>query len=103
MWGIKKLAPESIQPTSDHSEVGAEHMPEQRWAIDRLPTLKVEHELGIGKLNLYRFPVSLMNKLPYRFDVGWGEIRDRVHGIYRRIETETSEKAAPRRFCSTLL
>jgi len=58
VWGIKKLAPESIQPTSDHSEVGAVHMPEERWAIDWSPTLKVEHELGIGKLNLYRFPVS---------------------------------------------
>ena len=78
-------------------------MPEQRWAIDPLLTLRVEHELGIGKLNLYRFPVSLMNKLSYRFYVGWGEIRDRVHGIYRRIEMETSEKAAQWRFCSTLL
>ena len=76
MWGIKKLAPESIQPTSDHSEVGAVHMPEQRWAIDPLLTVRVLHELGIGKLNFYRFPVSLMNELPYRFDVGWGEIRD---------------------------
>ena len=70
MWGIKKLAPESIQPTSDYSEVRPVHMPEQRWAIDRLSMLKVEHERGIGKLNFYRFPVSLMNKLPYRFDVG---------------------------------
>ena len=70
-------------------------MPEQRWAIDPLFTLKAEHELGIGKLNFYRFSVSLMNKLPYRFDVGWGEIRDRVHGIYGRIKTETSEKAMP--------
>jgi hypothetical protein len=58
-------------------------MPEQRWAIDRLPSLKIEYELGIGKLNLYRFSVSLMNKLSYGFNVGWGEIRDRVHGIYR--------------------
>ena len=35
-------------------------------------------------------------------DVGCGEIRDRVHGIYRRIKTETSEKAGQWRLCSTL-
>ena len=76
VWGIKKLALESIQPTSDYSKVGTVHMPEQRWAIDPLLTVRVLHELGIGKLNLYRFSASLMNKLPYRFDVSWGEIRD---------------------------
>ena len=74
--GYKKLALESIQPDSDHSEVGTVHMPEQRWAIDPLRTRRVKHELGIDKLNSYRFPVCLMNEQPYRFDVGWGEIRD---------------------------
>ena len=44
-----------------------------------------------------------MNKLPHRFYVGWGEIWDRVHGIFRRIEMKTGEKAAEWRFCSTLL
>ena len=94
MWGIKKLASESIQPTSDHSEVGSRHMPEQSWAIDQLPTFIVEHNLGIGKVNFYRLLVSLMNQLSHRFNVGWGEFRDRVYGLYRRIETATSEKAA---------
>ena len=103
VWSIKKLASESIQPTSDYSKVGAVHMPEQHWAIDSLLTLGVEHELGIGKLNFYSPPVSLMNELPHRFYVGWGEIWDRVHGIFRRIEMKTGEKAAEWRFCSTLL
>tara|TARA_B100000749_G_scaffold180400_1_gene139291 strand:+ start:617 stop:937 length:321 start_codon:yes stop_codon:yes gene_type:complete len=103
VWSIKKLAPESIQPAPDYGEVSAVHMPEQRWVIDLLFAFRVEHELGIGKLNFYSPPVSLMNKLPHRFYVGWGEIWDRVHGIFRRIEMKTGEKAAEWRFCSTLL
>ena len=91
VWSIKKLAPESIQPAPDYGEVSAVHMPEQRWVIDLLFAFRVEHELGIGKLNFYSPLVSLMNKLPYRFYVGWGEIWDRVHGIFRRIEMKTGE------------
>jgi hypothetical protein len=49
----KKLAPESIQPAPDYGEVSAMRMPEQRWVIDLLFAFRVEHELGIGKLNFY--------------------------------------------------
>jgi hypothetical protein len=103
VWSIKKLAPESIQFAPDYGEVSAVYMPEQRWIIDLLFAFRVEHELGIGKLNFYFSSVSLMNKLPHRCYVGWSEIWDRVHGIFRRIEMKTGEKAAEWRFCSTLL
>jgi hypothetical protein len=53
VWSIKILAPESIQPAPDYGEVGTVHMPEQRWVIDLLFVFRVEHELGIGKLNFY--------------------------------------------------
>ena len=58
VWSIKKLAPESIQPAPDYGEVSAVHMPEQRWVIDLLFAFRVEHELGIGKLNFYSPRIS---------------------------------------------
>ena len=58
VWSIKKLAPESIQPAPDYGEVSAVHMPEQRWVIDLLFAFRVEHELGIGKLNFYSLRIS---------------------------------------------
>ena len=53
VWSIKKLAPESIQPAPDYGEVSAVHMPKQRRVIDLLFAFRVEHEVGIGKLNFY--------------------------------------------------
>ena len=53
VWSIKKLAPESIRSAPDYGEVSAVYMPEQRWVIDLLFASRVEHELGIGKLNFY--------------------------------------------------
>ena len=53
VWSIKKLAPELIQPAPDYGEVSAVHMPEQRWVIAPFFAFRVEHEIRIGKLNLY--------------------------------------------------
>ena len=67
---IKKLTPEPIQPTSDHSEIGTVCMPEQSRTIDELSIVLVEHNFGISKVNFHCFMASLMNKLPHRFDLG---------------------------------